>query len=398
MPSLPLANLLHHKLRSVLSALGVGIGVCMLVTLSGWARGTLYEVADRWESVDADLIVFPHGWGNNAPTKSGSGLSDAAAPLIRKEHGGIVEQVTCVFTWHVRFGKLDQTVVGISPGGWDTVSGGRKLIAGRLPDPDGAFARWLEKEISAKRDDAFKPTEQDLAGGLEIVVDERLARAEKFELGQTIFAENHHWKIVGIAPTGVMARVFMPRRTTQFLFGDGNIHKSTLMFVKLRPPTDVGPAARAISATTGHDAIPLAAYRGMLIEKFGILFVYVDVVNIVAMIIAFLFTMTILYTNVIQQTREIAILKSFGASWGQIVGMVVGESALLTAGGVILGGLLSIPAKLIIETFLPLYTVTITWQWLLIAVGAAAAGAAVSAIYPAYRATKVDMVEALMFE
>ena len=31
----PLANVLHHKLRSVLSSLGIGIGICMLITLAG---------------------------------------------------------------------------------------------------------------------------------------------------------------------------------------------------------------------------------------------------------------------------------------------------------------------------------------------------------------------------
>jgi len=56
--NLPLANILHHTLRSTLSALGIGIGICMLVTLSGLARGTLYEVADRWEQVRADLIAY----------------------------------------------------------------------------------------------------------------------------------------------------------------------------------------------------------------------------------------------------------------------------------------------------------------------------------------------------
>lgn len=62
---LPLANILHHKLRSVLSALGIGIGICMLVTLSGLSRGTLSEVADRWDAVDAQLIVYPLGWGGH---------------------------------------------------------------------------------------------------------------------------------------------------------------------------------------------------------------------------------------------------------------------------------------------------------------------------------------------
>ena len=41
MAYLPLANILHHKLRSALSATGIGIAIAMLITLGGLARGSL---------------------------------------------------------------------------------------------------------------------------------------------------------------------------------------------------------------------------------------------------------------------------------------------------------------------------------------------------------------------
>ncbi len=403
MTCLPLANILHHKLRSVLCAFGIGIGICMLITLSGLARGTLYEIAERWESVDADLIVFPRGWGDNAATKSGSGLSDKNAGLILSQNANLVERVVPVFTWHVRFGGQDQMVAGVDPAHFRTLTKGRRPDPGRLFDPQGKFAAWIEREILAGTagDEPFDPTEADLSdpehNGLEIVIDRRLAKAEGYELGTTVFAANHHWTVVGIVPEGVMTRVFMPRRTAQFLFG-GGIRKSTLMFVKLRAGVDVGRATEAIHKTTDQDVVPLGNYRGMLVGKFGIMLAYVDTVNVIALVIAFLFTMITLYTMVLQQTREIAILKSCGASGAFILRQVMGESMLLTAGGLIVGIAMSFLAAWLIVLFMPLKTVTITWQWIAIAAAAAAAGASVSALYPAWRAAKVDMVEALMFE
>ena len=74
MSYLPLANILHHKLRSVLSALGIGVGICMLITLSGLARGSLSEIADRWEAVNADLIAYPKNWGNNIANLVGAAV------------------------------------------------------------------------------------------------------------------------------------------------------------------------------------------------------------------------------------------------------------------------------------------------------------------------------------
>jgi putative ABC transport system permease protein len=230
------------------------------------------------------------------------------------------------------------------------------------------------------------------------VIDARLARAGGYSLGQAVKTANHRWTIVGIAPTGVMARIFLPRRTAQYLFGNGDITKSTLMFVKLADGVDIGPAAREIAASTGQDVVPLTRYRGMLMEKFGIMFVYVDAVNALALVIAFLFIMVTLYTMVLQRTREIAILKSCGASDLFLLRQVLAESLLLTGAGTLVGVAMSFLAAWLIQAVRPLLTVTITPPWIAIATGAALAGATIAAVYPAWWAMRVDVAEALTLE
>ena len=405
MAYLPLANLLHHKLRSALSAVGIGIGICMLVTLSGLARGSLFEVAERLESVDADLIVLPRGWGENASDKSGSALSDRYARRILQVHGEIVAEAVCVFVWPMKLVGQDHRASGVDPNQWHVLSGGKSLQQGRMYDPNGQFARWLERLLLTPGDDDDEPLEiaiEQLShadhNGLELVIDSRLARAGGFRVGQVVHSAGHNWTIVGIAPAGVMTRVFLPRRTAQYLFGSGDITKSTMIFVKLRPGVDIGPAARAIRATIRHDVVPLTRYRGMLVEKFGLLFVYVDMVNVIALVISFLFIMITLYTMVLQRTREIAILKSCGASGAFIVRQVLAESLILTGAGTLAGIALSFLAGAGIEAVRPLLTVEITWPWIAIAIAAATGGALLSGLYPAWRAVRVDVVEALTLE
>lgn len=403
MAYLPLANILHHKLRSVLSAVGIGIGICMLVTLSGLARGTLNEVADRWEAVDADLILFPGGLGENLITLSGIGLPDRIGEEMLTKHGDIVQRITPVFLWNVKLAGQNHMAAGVDPQQWPTLTGGRKLEAGRIFDPEDKFARWIESKLldTSGSDEIVDITEADLSdpahNGLELIIDSRLASAGKLEVGDTVKTANHNWRIVGIVPDGGMARVFMPRRTAQFLFGSGDITKSTVMFVKLRKGIDADAAARTLSGRR-QEAIQLRQYRDMLQQKFSMMFHYVDAVNAVALIIAFLFIMITLYTIVLQQTREIAILKSFGASNGLILRQVMAESVILTSAGVVLGIAMSFVAAWLIQIFSPLLTVSITAQWIVIAIVAAAAGASISAIYPAWRATRVDMVSALTLE
>ena len=405
MTCLPLANILHHKLRSAFSALGIGLGICMLVVLSGLSRGSLSEIADRWESVDADLIVYPRGLSDDVVTSSGAILSDRYGEKIISDHGDIVDRVVPVFVYPLRLAGQPQRALGVNPKDFSLLTGGKKLLKGRLFDPEGKFAAWIEQQLGAEKEheaELFDPTEADLAqperSGLELVIDARLAAAGGYKLGQTVLAAGHHWKIVGIVPTGVISRVFLPRRTAQFLFGDGDITKSTIMFVKLKPGVDAGAAAIKLRTGARHDVITFDRYRDMLLARFGILFTYVDVVNAIALVIAFLFIMITLYTMVLQQTREIAILKSCGASSAFILRQVLAESVLLTAIGTAVGIGLSFPAGLLIETVKPLLTVTITWQWILIAIAAAAIGSVVSGLYPAWRATRVDMVEALTLE
>jgi len=101
---------------------------------------------------------------------------------------------------------------------------------------------------------------------------------------------------------------------------------------------------------------------------------------------------------VLQRTRDIAILKSSGASDWFIVRQVLGESALLTAAGTAAGVAMACAAGRAIETFKPLYSVTVTPRWIGIAICAAAVGAAASAVYPAWQATRVDIAEALTLE
>ncbi|NLW87600.1 MAG: FtsX-like permease family protein [Planctomycetes bacterium] len=401
MAYLPLANILHHKLRSLLNALGIGIGICMLLTLSGLSRGSLGEIADRWDAVNAQLLVYPAGWGESTPTLSGVGLSDRFAQRIEQQNPGKVARAVPVFLWPMKVGGQDHLAAGVDPGQWDMLAGGKKLSGGRLFDPDMSFAHWLEKQLleEASGDDLASITDADLAsrGALELVIDSRLAKKASLKVGDDVHISNHNWKIVGVVPEGGLARVYLPRRTAQFLFGSGSITKSTVIFVDLVDDEGVEQASRDIRNDTRQEVVQVSQYRNMLQQKWGVMYTYVDAVNVVALIIAFLFIAVMLYTMVLQRTREIALLKSFGASSAFVIRQVLAESLLMTFAGCAIGIGVSYAAGWAIEQ-VTLYTVTIGPHWIAIAIAAAFAGAVISACYPAWRAMKIDMVEALTME
>ena len=420
---LPLANILHHKLSSALNALGIGIGVCMLITLTGLSRGSLYEVADRMESVNADLMVVPPGLADKTMTLSGVALEEKIAPILEKRFADSVARAVPVSIGTIKLANQDQRAFGIRPADWNLITNNAK-ITGRIFDPQNRFANWLDHQLLGSASNSNEDDDEDDAddsansrqakesepldlsnkltgenyNGLELVIDSRLAKAGNYKIGQKIQAANHTWTIVGIVKSGVATRVFMPLRTAQFLFGSGDITKCTMIFIKLTPHKNPAQSAREISKSLDLDIMPLSAYRQELIQKFGIMFTYVDAVNAIALCIAFLFVMITLYTMVLQRTREIAILKSAGASNFFITRQVLAESLTLTSAGCICGIILSIIASLGIEHYKPLLTVDLTFRWVVTAIIAALAGATLAAIYPAWRAIKIDMSKALSYE
>jgi putative ABC transport system permease protein len=395
MACLPLANILHHKLRSILSALGIGIGICMLITLSGLARGSLREIADRWEAVDADLIVFPEKWKKDIAMIRGAGIPDGYARVLGERFAGRVRRAVPAFLWPMEVAGQDHLVAGVAPEDFPILSGGRR-IDGHIFRPRITWEKLKSLLTEAKGERAEKDLLAE-TGWLEIVIDSRLAEAGGLRPGDTVFAADHNWTVVGVVPAGGMSRVYMHRRTAQLLFGSGA--RSTVMFVKLADGVAPGPVAGAIRETLDkQDAVPLAAYRDMLEARFGIMFVYVDAVNLIALVIAFLFIMVTLYTIVLQRTRDIAILKSSGASRGFLLRQVLAESMILTAAGAGAGIAMSFLARWLIRAVMPLLTVAITGEWIAVALAAAVIGALLSGLYPAWRATRVDMLEALTLE
>ncbi len=105
-----------------------------------------------------------------------------------------------------------------------------------------------------------------------------------------------------------------------------------------------------------------------------------------------------MYTTILERTREIGILKSLGASKGNIIGLVLRESLLLCALGVAAGVGFSYGIRALLKEAFPTITILITAEWLLKAGALAALGGVLGALYPAWLAARQDAIVALAYE
>lgn len=395
------ANVWHRKTRAILSILAVAIGIAMMVTMLSLAHGTLGEVADRMSSVQADLVVLP---SQAVWVTGGADFGDKHRRLVEQvqlDSRPVASQVIPVL-WQqgVYMAGKEQRMSGVDAADMAAFLGSRRILQGRLPDADGRFRAILDSRRGADgRYDPAAITPEDLAVGCEMLIDQRLAVAGGYKVGETVQSLGQQWRIVGIVEPGVATRVFCPIQTLRHIRFDG-IERSTLFYVKVPPDLardalSLDRAARAIAEATRTQVEPLTSVQAMMEGTFATMYAYIYVASAVAMTVCCLLILVAMYTMVVERTGQIAVLKAMGASRGLLLLQSLVEASILSTLGTATGLGLSLLAKEIIEKAMPLLTVRMDGTWIGIAVMVGVLGGALSSLYPGWRAGKIEPAVAL---
>jgi putative ABC transport system permease protein len=412
MLTLAWANLMHRKLRTALSVLAVGIGIALLLVSKGLANGSIAEVNQRMQSVDAQLVVLPAQenilFTNGAPFP---GIFERLIARQSDERGPLASAVIPVFFAQVRMGGQQQRLFGIDPRQMKLFLGSRRVLEGRAFDQ--AFS------MADKISDLRRPTSQVveaeplpakiLAAGSELVIDDRLRRVGEFDpatggnrpyqIGDEIRVMGRAFRIVGIVEAGVAGRVFAPIQTLREILNGGEPW-STMFFLKLRPDVDPVAAADRFQTVLGQQArVELKSEYGKLLhESFAQINTYMTASSGLALVVCFLFILLTMYTMVLERTREIGILKALGMTRLGLLSMSISEALVVSSAGVLTGIGLAYAARYVLSILRPLLTVDLPWGMLVAAAALAVVGGGLSALYPGYRAARLEPAVALSCE
>jgi putative ABC transport system permease protein len=187
-----------------------------------------------------------------------------------------------------------------------------------------------------------------------------------------------------------------------------NDHVADMFSVYVEPGTDVTTARDAIrerfKETRKMFVLPALEFRQEIKKMLNRSVEMNDAVNVLTLLIAGFGIIVTLLASVLERTREIGILRSIGMTRGQVSGVVLIESALIGAAG----GLLGIGAGVItgwinLEGFFRLdFGTSMAYH---IHYPSIASGLLLSiclsvlaGLYPAHRAAKTNIVEALSYE
>jgi ABC-type antimicrobial peptide transport system permease subunit len=391
------ANLTHHRLRAVLSALAVGIGIMLLLVSRGLARGSIAEVGQRMQSVDAELIVLPSQdniiFTNGAPFRS---VHERYLRRMTDDRGPVFAAVVPAFFGQVRMGGQQQRLFGVDPAQMDLFLGQRRVLQGVLFDKAHAFAARIRDGATPPSNSEAAAYAEWLADGLELVIDERLRAVGDYQIGDEIRIMGRLFRIVGVVEAGVAGRVFAPLQTLREIVVAGQ-PSASMYFLKLNDRRDPVAVAERVQAELGTAVrVELKSDYGRLLrESFASVNLYMNASSGVALVACFLFILLTMYTMVLQQTREIGVLKALGVTRAGLLGLAVIEALLIALGGVAVGILLALGCRAVIYAVAPLLTVDLAVGGIILAVVIGVVGGTLSALYPGYRAAALDPARAL---
>jgi putative ABC transport system permease protein len=232
------------------------------------------------------------------------------------------------------------------------------------------------------------------------MVDDLSARSKHVKVGDTIEILNNKFRVCGVVERGKGARKFIPLSTMQDLIGAKD--KATIFYLKLDDPANADAVVDEIKHVPGMERYvvnSMASYLAMMTtSSYPGLSTFIDVVVGISVVIGFIVIFQAMYTAVMERTREIGILKSMGASRLYIVNVVLRETVLLAMGGIVLGIVVSLAARVALAQRFPLLQVVVDGGWIVRATLIAIAGAIAGALYPAFKAAQKDPIDALAYE
>ena len=391
-----LRSLLGHRLRSVLTTLGILFGVAAVISTVGIGQASSDSVTARISSLGTNLLTISpgstlaggvFGGGGSANTLT---MSDVAGLLDRQNAPDIAAVAP------VSQGRL--SLVSASSN-WSTT------VSGSTPD-------WLLANSRSLGAGSFINTSDVNSQTHVIVLGATTASNLGAAVGDLITVKQIPYQVIGIlASAGSQGfgnqddLAVVPITTAQGeLFGGvGSVQRILLSATSQATLGSAYLEANQVLLQTHHITNPTQADYSITSSTQVLstaqavtqtLTILLASVAAISLLVGGIGVMNIMLVSVTERTGEIGLRKALGATPGDLFRQFVIEAGVLTAAGGLLGVATGLAAGYIVPRTANI-AVTITPLPVLVAVAVAVAVGLVFGVYPALRAARLAPIDAL---
>ncbi len=379
-------NPFRNKTRTALAIVGISVGIMVIVALGLVTSGLQSSSQSTLKSGAAEITVSQAGSGNQPGFSSGSINASRVADI--KTISG-VKDVSGILSTAVNLDGSISTEQTFGPGGL-TITG---IESGKLN---------LEGITSVNgtifNDDAN-----------EVIIGKSFAENQNKSIGDTITLFNQTFKITGIYETGSFLTdggAFISLTKLQNLTAQNQTSDNTRIsniLVKVTDDANVTSVSQTIKDTYPDELSTITAAEQA--ERMNSVLSVIDsaswAISLLAIFIGGVGVINTMIMSVFERTREIGVLKAVGWKSRRILGMILGESIVLTLIAAVIGtvvGIVAVEVGLMLlgagDILKPVYSIDIFLR----AFGVAILVGIIGGIYPAYRASKLAPTEALRYE
>jgi putative ABC transport system permease protein len=403
--SIALRALGAHKLRSLLTTLGIILGVGSVIIMVAIGAGAQRRIEHDIRALGANVMVLVSG----SATASGARLGSGSRPTVTERDA-------------VAISARVSAVVAAAP----VVRGSAQIIAGN--------ANWTTNIVGTSAD-FFVVREWDVAAGRALEEEEvKTARksvvlghtvAEKLfpskdPVGKVIRVDQVPFIVVGVlVPKGQTTNgtdqddhVFMPldsARNRVLGRNPMNPRAVTGVVIKVQNGADMSVVAEQIRQVVRqqhglpHDAdddFSLSNLTEMMQARLSasrIMALLLAAIASISLLVGGIGIMNIMLVSVTERTREIGIRMALGAQRRHILLQFLIEAIVLCMVGGLIGTLFGIGGSAVVSTVGDLPALVETTN-IVLALGVAAAVGLLFGYFPAQRAALLHPIEALRYE
>jgi putative ABC transport system permease protein len=416
-----LKSLLSRKGRSILTMLGIVIGVAGVITIISLGAGAQSLVLGQVNKLGTNLLsVQPGNSDPKGPPAQAFGV--VITTLINEDAKAIRNQSLVP---HAE--AVNALVRGIA-----TVSWQNKVVDTNFMGTDSGY----EKVVNFSMQDGVFMLDSEIEAGANVVVLGSTVAKSLFSsigvdpIGQVIkvrTAKSSNENISLGVPLRVVG-VISPRGSAFFQDQDDNIFipltiaQGELLGVKHLQAINVKVDAKENIERTIEDIKRTLKQRHHILDDenidftvrnqataIGLLTTITDALSLfltsmaaISLVVGGIGILNIMLVTVAERTREIGLRKAVGATNGKIMRQFLIESGVIT----FVGGIIGIIFGAIISYLMSLLMNYLEYDWafvislwsVLLAVGISILTGVIFGLYPSYKASKLDPIEALRYE